>query len=166
MRHNIVNTKGGGRTVKKKPEDPKRKALREQGALNRHPEKVTDALFEESEFFDPRDLIQVKYEMLRRVSGKDKTASEASRTFGFSRPSFYQAKSAFEAEGLFGLVPKKRGPRGAHKLTEEVLGFLREVLAQEGPLGSQQLAEKIRGRFGLRVHRRTVERALGKKKPR
>jgi transposase len=150
----------------KRPEDPKRKALREQGVLNRHPEKVTDEVFQENEFFDPRDLIQVKYEMLRRVSAKDKTASEASRSFGFSRPSFYQAKSAFDAEGLFGLVPKKRGPRGGHKLTGEVLKFLGQVLEEEGPLASRQLAEKIQGRFGLRVHRRTVERALGKKKPR
>ena len=77
----------------KKPEDPKRKVLREQGTLNRHPEKVTDGLFQENEFFDPRDLIQVKYEMLRRVSSKEETASEAARTFGFSRPSFYQAKT-------------------------------------------------------------------------
>lgn len=150
----------------KKPEDPKRKALRDQGVLNRHPERVSDEQFQENEFFDPRDLIQVKYEMLRRASAKDKTASEASRSFGFSRPSFYQAKSAFDAEGLFGLVPKKRGPRGGHKLTEEVLKFLGQVLEEEGSLGSQQLAEKIRDRFGLRVHRRTVERALGKKKPR
>lgn len=150
----------------KKPEDPKRKALREQGTLNRHPEKVTDGLFQENDFFDPRDLIQVKYEMLRRVSARDKTASEAARTFGFSRPSFYQAKSAFDGEGLSGLVPKKRGPRGGHKLTAEVVKFVRQVLQEEGPLGSQSLAEKIRNRFGLRVHRRTVERALGKKKPR
>ena len=150
----------------KKPEDPKRKALREQGTLNRQPEKVTDGLFQENDFFDPRDLIQVKYEMLRRVSAEDKTASEAARTFGFSRPSFYQAKSAFDGEGLSGLVPKKRGPRGGHKLTEEVVKFVRQVLEKEGPLGSQALAEKIRDRFGLRVHRRTVERALGKKKQR
>jgi transposase len=150
----------------KKPEDPKRKALREQGTLYRHPEKVTDGLFQKREFFDPRDLIQVKYEMLRRVSSKDKTASEAARTFGFSRPSFYQTKSAFDAEGLFGLVPKKRGPREGHKLTGDVVKFLKQVLQEEGPLGSQQLAEKIRDRFGVHVHRRTVERALGKKKPR
>lgn len=151
--------------MKKKPEDPKRKALREQGALNRHAEKVTDGLFQENEFFDPRDIIQVKYEMLRRASAKDQTASEAARTFGFSRPAFYQAKSAFDDEGLFGLVPKKRGPRGGHKLTDEVLKFLRQAMQEEvGPVGSQELAEKIRERFGVRVHRRTVERALGKKK--
>jgi transposase len=150
----------------KKPEDPKRKVLREQGALNRRPQRVTDELFEQNEFFDPRDLIQVKYEMLRRVGAKDKTASEAARTFGFSRPSFYQAKSAFDAEGLLGLVPKKRGPRGGHKLTEEVLKFLSQAMEEEGAVGSQELAEKARERFGIRVHPRTVERALGKKKQR
>ncbi len=150
----------------KKPEDPKRKALRQQGTLNRHPDQVADGLFRENEFFDPRDLIQVKYEMLRRVSAEDKTASEAARSFGFSRPSFYKAKADFDHQGLFGLVPKKRGPHGGHKVTEAMVEFLKEVLSQEGPLGAQQLAEKLRGRFGVRVHRRTVERALRKKKQR
>ncbi|HVR74630.1 MAG TPA: helix-turn-helix domain-containing protein, partial [Planctomycetota bacterium] len=101
--------------------------------------------------------------MLRRVSAKDKTASEAARSFGFSRPSFYQAQSAFQGEGLFGLVPKKRGPRGGHKLTEEMLEFLRKVLAEVGPVSSQELAKKIQERFGVHLHRRTIERALGKK---
>ena len=49
------------------PLDSKGESLRQQGVLNPHPEKVADPLFHDSEFFDPRDLVQVKYEMLRRV---------------------------------------------------------------------------------------------------
>jgi transposase len=148
----------------KKPEDPKRKALREQGALNVHSEEVTDALFQKSDFFDPRDLLQVKYEMLRRVEAKEKTASDAAGSFGFSRPSFYQAQAAFGKQGLSGLVPKKRGPKGGHKLTPEILAFLHAVLAKEGPLDSQTLAERVREHFKLEVHRRSIERALSRKK--
>jgi hypothetical protein len=42
--------------------DPKGESLREHATLNSHPEQVTDALFQTAPFFDPRDLVQVKYE--------------------------------------------------------------------------------------------------------
>jgi hypothetical protein len=43
-------------------------ALRRYHALNPHPEKVKDEAFiKGAPFFDARDLVQVKYEMLRRV---------------------------------------------------------------------------------------------------
>jgi transposase len=165
--HNYINSTGGGTKPMKKPrksEAPKRKALREQGALNRHPEKVTDPLFDEGEFFDRQDLVQVKYEMLRRVEAEGKTVTETAGSFGFSRPCFYQAQAAFAGQGLPGLVPKKRGPRGAHKATEEVVAFLAEVLEKEGRVSSHVLARRVRDRFGLKLHRRTIERALARKK--
>ena len=125
---------------------------------------MIDSLFREREFFDPRDLLQVKYEMLRWVEVDAKSVSDAARSFGFSRPSFYLAQTAFAEEGLVGLVPKKRGPRHGHKVTEEVLMFLLEVLEGEGSVPSQTLVERVRERFGLNVHRRTIERALARKK--
>ncbi len=56
--------------------DPKRAALAESGTLNAHPEAVQDPAFGESGFFDPRDLVQVRYEMLRRVRIKEVGDSE------------------------------------------------------------------------------------------
>src|SRR6476646_10065206 len=50
-----------------KSEDAKRQALRQQASLNPHPEHVRDELFQGNDFFDADDLVQVKYEMLRRV---------------------------------------------------------------------------------------------------
>ena len=91
--------------------NPKREALQEQGTLNPRPRAVTDPLFAEDSFFDPRDLVQVKYEMLRRVQSEGHSVTDAAAAFGFSRPSFYQALSAFEGDGLAGLVPHKRGPK-------------------------------------------------------
>jgi len=107
--------------------DPKSDALREQGTLNPRPERVTDELFRQSEFFDRKDLPQVKYEMLRRVQKEGVAIARAAEAFGFSRPSFYQAQAAFTAAGLSGLLPKKRGPRGAHKLNAEVMRFIEDV---------------------------------------
>ena len=48
-------------------EDPKAAALREARCLNPHPEQVSDAAFLAGEFFDARDAVQVKYEMVRKV---------------------------------------------------------------------------------------------------
>ena len=143
-------------------EDPKVAALRAARSLNPRPEAVADERFAGSEFFDARDLVQVKYEMVRRVRADGDAVSRSAAAFGFSRPSFYEAAAALDAQGLAGLVPARPGPRGAHKLTEEVLKYARERQAQDPSLRSAGLAELIAERFGVRVHPRSVERALAR----
>jgi transposase len=142
--------------------DPKTDALHEQGCLHPHPEKVTDELFASGEFFDARDLVQVKYEMLRRVRIDGRPVSDSAARFGLSRPSYYQAQTAFEEGGLPALLPKKPGPRRAHKLSEEVMTALEEALTEEPELSSEDLVHLIEKRFGISVHRRSVERALAR----
>lgn len=153
---------------KGKPVDPKVKSLSEQSSLNPRSEQVTDPLFGQDEFFDARDLVQVKYEMVRRVRVDHQSVTEAAGNFGFSRPAYYQAQTAFEQKGIVGLVPKKRGPRRRHKLTEEVVKHLEGLLAEEGALSPSELAQRLKDHFGLKVHPRSIERALAgrKKKPR
>jgi len=148
--------------------DPKVDALRQQGSLNPHPEKVTDPLFALSDFFDNRDRVQVKYEMVRRVCADGQPVGRSAMAFGFSRPSFYQVQAALKREGLSGLVPKKRGPRRSHKLGTQVMDFLQGQLSQEPSLSALDLARRIRQRFKLQVHPRSIERALArqeKKRP-
>lgn len=140
--------------------DPKVDALQQQGTLNPRSREVRDELFLEGGFFDPRDLVQIKYEMLRQVQADGKPITDAAAAFGLSRPSFYQARSAFERDGLAGLVPRKRGPKQAHKLTAEVMQFLAEVRAQEPSIRPPELARLIRERFGTTVHPRSIERSL------
>ncbi|HSQ49742.1 MAG TPA: helix-turn-helix domain-containing protein [Nitrospiraceae bacterium] len=148
------------------PDENKREALRQHGTLNPRPRDVTHPLFRGSEFFDSRDLLQVKYEMLREVQVENKPVSQSAAVFGFSRPSFYQAQTAFARDGLSGLIPRKRGPRGAHKLTPEVMAFVAEARHAEPSPGVAELARRIEERFGVRVHPRSIERRLRKKKPR
>ena len=145
-------------TQKPKGNDPKEIALRNLGTLNTHP--VSDTLFSDSDFFDSRDLVQVKYEMLRKVYKEGESVSRATASFGFSRPSFYKSFKDFEREGIPGLVPRKRGPRRRHKLTAEVLAFARQRHSGRHPLGISALLDEIEKHFGIRVHRRTLERAL------
>ncbi len=144
--------------------DPKLRALADSGTANPHPEAVRDPAFVGSDFFDPRDLVQVKYEMLRRVRVDGGSIAAVADQFGFSRPTFYKAQVQFARAGLAGLLPGKRGPRGAHKLTPEVLEFIERVQAEEAGLDAPALAERIAHHFGYSVHRRTVERALAREK--
>jgi transposase len=143
--------------AKPTPGNSKVKFLRESGTLNTHP--VTDALFSDSDFFDDRDLVQVKYEMLRKVRKENEPVSHAAASFGFSRPSFYKTLADFEREGIAGLLPQKRGPRGGHKLTEEVLEFVKQSCTMEKPMSTPALLDEVEKRFGIRVHRRTLEKA-------
>lgn len=144
--------------------DPKTDALREQGCLNPRPERVTDPLFVSSGFFDSRDLVQVKYEMVRRVRTDGQPVAQSARAFGFSRPSFYQAQESLDREGLSGLVPRKRGPRRAHKLGVDVMDFVRARLSKEPTLDSSDLADLVLERFEIQVHPRSIERALAREK--
>ncbi len=144
--------------------DAKSEALRESGVLNARPQLVTDSLFLRHEFFDSRDLVQVKYEMLRRVQIDGLLITEAARAFGFSRPSFYQAQALFEQRGLPGLIRRRPGPQQASKLSDEVVAYLEEQLALDALLRAPALVQRVLERFGLSVHPRSVERALRRPK--
>jgi transposase len=148
--------------VARRRQDPKVEALRATRSLNPRPEAVSDEEFGSSEFFDARDLVQVKYEMVRRVRVDGEAVSRSAASFGFSRPSFYEAAAAVDRGGLGALVPARPGPRRAHKLTDEVVAFARQRLEDDPSLRSADLADAIAERFGVRVHPRSVERALAR----
>lgn len=142
--------------------DPKVEALRADGALNRHADEVRDPMFVAHEFFDARDIVQVKYEMLRRVEVDAQAVAPTTAAFHFSRPSFYQAQRTFQQRGVTGLLPQKRGPRGGHKLTAVIVGFLEQLRAEDASLRPADLAHRVAQRFGTTVHPRSIERALAR----
>lgn len=142
------------------PPRSKIQSLRQSGTLNPGAKKVQDGMFLEEEFFDPQDLIQVKYEMLRRVRKDKVPIRRAATSFGFSRPAFYKAQRDFTHQGLAGLIPRRRGPKGGHKLTREMVAFAEQSRLQEPALGTTELLRQIQKKFSVQVHRRTLERAL------
>jgi len=146
--------------AKRKPTHPKVETLRQHGCLNLKPDAVHDELFVTTEFFDPRDLLQVKYEMVRRVRVEAQPINQIAQRFGFSRPTVYQALSAFDRGGMVALLPQRPGPRRAHKLNEEVVKFLENALAEERKLRTVDLVEIVRAQFGISVYPSSVERAL------
>ena len=146
----------------RRQDDPKVRALRETRSLNPRPEAVSDAAFAASEFLDARDLVQVKYEMVRRVRVEGEQVARAADAFGFSRQSFYATQAALDQGGLPALVPRRPGPRRAHKLSAEVLAFCRERLAADSELRPKDLVAQIAERFCVDVHPRSIERALAR----
>jgi transposase len=149
-----------------KRRDPKREALAQDGALNPRPEAVRDPLFAVNPFFDARDLVQVRYEMVRRHQADGVAIGDVAAAFGVSRPTYYKARNALQSAGLAGLLPGKRGPKGGHKVSAEVIAFVNELKAENPELTTSQCLDAIEERFSVRVHRRSLERALARKKKR
>lgn len=142
--------------------DAKAVALRREGALHPHPNLVQDDAFREGEFFDARDLVQVRYEMLRRHQVDRKTVSAVAGAFGVSRQAFYTTEAAFEKMGISGLLPRRRGPQRAHKCTDAVLDFVEEWRAASPT--EKSVTAAIKQRFGVSINPRSIERALERRK--
>ena len=148
-------------TLMPPPPEPnaKRLALQKTGTFNPRSEQVRHALFQASDFFDPQDLLQLKYETLRAVQHDDYSIARAAAEFGLSRPTIYQAQAQLQQNGLEGLLPRKRGPKSPHKLTPAVAEFIGQCRTQEPGLSPRELAARVRRRFRIKLHPRTIEKA-------
>lgn len=138
----------------------KTQALKAAGTFNARSKQVHHHLFEASAFFDPCDLPQLKYEALRAIRRDDYSITQAADEFGLSRPTLYHAQEQFDNQGLEGLLARKRGPKRAHKLTPEVCQYLIEQTAAQPTEGARQLAQRVNEKFKIRLHPRTIEKAL------
>jgi transposase len=148
------------------PKETKRDRLHLLGVLNPRPEAVRAPWFHGAGFFDPCDLVQVKYEMLRHAHQDGVNKAQAAELFGLSRPTYYQAEDAFEREGIAGLLPSARGPKSAHKLTDEVMRLIEQHQRAGAPLQARSLAALVQSTLGVSVHPRSIERAVARKKKR
>ena len=129
--------------------------LSDSGLLHANPAGVRARLFTAGgEFFLPEDKVQVKYEMLRAHALDGQPVTEAAAAHGYSRAAFYLVLRSFSASGMSGLLDEARGRRGPLKLRPEIVAFIRE-----SAVGPGELVEQIEHRYGLRLHRRTIERA-------
>jgi transposase len=145
--------------------DEKSRQLTGKGLLHPNPQKVQTELVGQSSFFDARDLMQMKYEMLRSVSIDQQPVAVAAQRFGLSRVAYYHARGQYEKHGLAGLLPHRRGPKHPHKFNADVMDFIEEQLeVADGPPDWDFLSHQIESRFGITVHPRSVERAVKLKK--
>jgi transposase len=135
----------------------RRRLLKESGLLHPRPEAVTASLFNGREpFFLALDKVQVKYEMLRAHVVDGLSATAAAERHGYSRAAFYLIAAAFDDAGMRGLLDEPRGRRGPLKLTSDVMAF---VASADPTLSGARLVSEVEARFGVSLHRRTIERA-------
>lgn len=133
----------------------RRRILDQAGLLHPRPEAVSAPLFDGREpFFLALDKVQVKYEMLRVHVLDGLSASAVAEQHGYSRAAFYLITAAFDEAGMLGLLDEPRGRRGPLKLTPQVLEFLASA---DRSLSGAQLVAQVERRFGLRLHRRTID---------
>jgi transposase len=139
----------------------KRENLREAGVLNPKPERIEDPLFLElPDFFDARDDLQVRYEMLRAHLVDGDNVSAICRRFCVSRQTFYNLQEKFLNEGTAGLLAKRPGPKGPSKLTEDVLSFVQQRLQTEASISTSEVLTLVQEEFHVSFHRRTLEKLL------
>jgi len=141
----------------------KEESLNETGSYNKRYLSVSAEIFKASQFFDARDLVQVKYEMLRAVGSGGSSVADAAAGFGFSRKTYYQIGKSFGEGGLSALVPKKTGPKGPSKLRGEVSGFIDSYMESHAGTSAKEAAAQMELEIGVRIHPRTIERYLEKK---
>ena len=146
--------------------DPKEAALSAARCLNPHPDKVTDPEFLSSEFFDARDAVQVKYEMVRKVKADGGPVTETAAAFGYSRPSYYRQPPRWNAPGWKGWCRPGPGPAAPTSSPRRSAPGPRSSWPPVPALRPAQLAGPIEESFGVRVHPRSVERALARRRER
>ena len=139
-------------------EKDKTEYLKEGSTFNTNASGVKDELFMKNDFFDPRDIIQVKYEMLRKVNKENFSVKDAVNLFGMSRQYYYKLKYTFDHKGIGGLLPERRGPKGSFKVTDEITHFIEKTLKEDPTLNNKQIAQKIDAHFNVIIHPRTIER--------
>jgi transposase len=135
----------------------RRRALEVAGLVHPNPAAVTAGVFGgDGVFFLAADKVQVKYEMLRAHAVDGVSVSTAAATHGYSRAAFYLVSAAFAEAGMTGLLDERRGRRGPVKLSDDIVEF---IASADPARSGAELADEIVERFGVSLHRRTVERA-------
>lgn len=136
--------------------------LKKEGMLNPKPERVLHPLFQDQAFFDPLDLPQVRYEMLRSARADKLTVTEVCHLFGFSREYFYRLERGFMSRGYAGLLGAPRGRRPLVALNQEIVNYIIYRKMSEPWLTGEELRKELKEIYKVDCSRRTVERIIKK----
>ncbi len=141
---------------------PKMNFLQHEGLLNPRPERVTHPLFETLDFFDPYDLPQVRYEMLRSARAEQNSVADACRLYGFSREYFYRLERNFMDRGYVSLLGSSMGRRPLIAMNQEIVNFIVHRKLEQSNLSGEDLRKEILKLYKVDCSRRTVERIVEK----
>jgi len=142
----------------------KKEILIKNGTYNKNHGKVTKERFREGGFYDPMDIVQVRYEMIKDADDGGTTIEQTTSEYGYSRASYYYIKDDFEKGGMVALVPEKTGPKAPRKLTNELQEYITTYIENNPSTSSSRIALDIENDKGVKVSKRTIERFRSKKK--
>lgn len=140
----------------------KHEFLEKEGLLNKQPKRISPLMFTDNDFFDPFDLPQVRYEMLRSSRIEKKTVAQACKIFGFSREYFYKLERNFMARGLVALLGSPKGRRPLIAINQEIVNFIVHRRIDDSKLSGDDLRKEILKLYKIDCSRRTVERVIEK----
>lgn len=138
----------------------KKEILSDLGALNKKPENVTNHLFNEYNFFDPVDNVQVKYEMLRACQVDKQKVSHVCKEFNYSREAFYVIFRKFRKHGIVGFLEDSRKKKKTIMLNQDIVKMIIQTKFDEPDISGNSLAEKINAKFGTDYKKRAIEKAV------
>lgn len=145
------------------PLDSKVEALKANGTYNEDSQNVQAEHFKHGIFFDPHDIVQVKYEMIRCVEKDGTSIRDAASLYGFSRQTFYACRDAINEEGISGLIPKKSGPKTGYKLDEDRKRLIDRYLSDHPRAKAQEIHNALEKELDVQVTVKTISRYLAKK---
>jgi transposase len=140
----------------------KKHFLEQEGLLNPNPQRVSHPLFKTLDFFDPFDLPQIRYEMLRTARVEQGSVAQACKLFGFSREYFYQLERSFMDRGYVALLGSPMGRRPLLALNQEIVNFIIHRKLERPHLSGEDLRQMIQREYKVTCSRRTVERVVKK----
>ena len=114
-------------------------------------------VLEATDFYNPDDTIQKRYEMLRRKYIDGLKIKEAAKKFGYSVPYFKKLKKKFDNKGIEGLKPMKKGPKGRHPKTKKCTQII--ISNREKGMNIYENSENLK-RKGYNISPTTVHRVL------
>jgi len=138
----------------------KKDILHKIGALNRKPERITNSLFTEYDFFDPSDNVQIKYEMLRANQVDKKQVSHVCKQFGYSREAFYVILKRFKQQGFAGLLDSLRQKKDTLLINQDIVRMIIQTKFKDPNISGAKLANKINASFNTGYKKRTIEKAI------
>jgi hypothetical protein len=134
--------------------------LKKEKLINLRPERVIHPLFQKTEFFDPLDLPQVRYELLRSARSEELSIAGACRQFGFSREYFYQLDRTFMERGFVSILGSPMGRRPIIALNQEIVNFIIQRKIQNSNLSGEDLRHEVHKNYNVECSRRSIERIV------
>jgi len=102
-----------------------------------------------------------RLEVMKRLEEKRLKQKEAAEMLGVSVRHIKRLLRAYRQDGAAGLVSKRRGKAGNHRLAEEVIDQARDLLyARYADFGPTLAHEKLTEKHGLKISRESVRKLM------